>query len=97
MSQSSGASGTAELTGPECSPTPAHWVPRRAVRSRAKSPLRRPGRKRPRRPGNPRAPLPHPAACRRFPIPGEPDDGARPLWGNSALYLHPDCGGGATG
>lgn len=53
MSQSPGASGTAELTGPECSPTPAHWVPRRAAQSRAKSPLRWPGRKRPRRQGNP--------------------------------------------
>lgn len=48
-----GVSGTAELTGPECCPTRAPWVPHRAARSRAKSPLRWPGRKRPRRLGNP--------------------------------------------
>lgn len=46
-------------------------------------------------PGQPCAPRPHPAACPRFPIPGEPDDEARPLLGNSALYLDPDRGGGA--
>lgn len=53
MSQSPGASGTAELTGPECSPTRVLWVPRGAARLLAKSPLRWPERKRPRRPGNP--------------------------------------------
>ncbi|MEJ1275248.1 hypothetical protein NN561_006144 [Cricetulus griseus] len=46
-------------------------------------------------PGHPRAGRPHPAACPRFPVPGEPDDGARPLWGNSTPHLDPDRGGGA--
>lgn len=96
MSQSPGASGTAELTGPECSPTRALWVPRGAARLPAKSPLRWLEQKASAAPGQPRARRPHPAACPASPVPGEPDDGARPLWGNSATLLDPDRGGGAT-
>lgn len=39
MSQPPGASGTAELTGPECSPAPAPWVPTGSCGLRAKPPI----------------------------------------------------------
>lgn len=64
-----GASGTAELTGPECSSAPAPWVPSRpSLRSRA------PRRKRPWKPRQPRGPsqFPPPPPPARFPFPEEP-------------------------
>jgi hypothetical protein len=72
-----GASGTAELTGPECSPA------RRPGSPVGPSPgSHPPRRKRPRR-FNPRpaAPPSRPPARPRFPVPGEPDDSARPWLG----------------
>lgn len=39
MSQPPGASGTAELTDPECSPAPAPWVPTGSCGLRAKPPI----------------------------------------------------------
>lgn len=67
-----GASGTAELTGPECSSAPAPWVPRRpSLRSRA------PRRKRPWKPRQPRGPSQSlTAPARALPLPR----GARMTW-----------------
>lgn len=93
-------SGTAELTGPVCSPAPAPWVPRRTAWSPGPgSPLARLGGSVHGRLGHPAAPAPRRPRAPALPYPG----GARRTWLSPGTrefrkgFEYGPCGRGKSG